>query len=68
MGYLHEVQIFMNFTNGPASCENLCWAMLACGIQAMRSNDRFLDKECTIDFTIAYTPGKHLCIPDTLYI
>ena len=24
-GYLHEVQTFMNFTNGPMNHENLCW-------------------------------------------
>ena len=27
MGYLHEAQIFKNFTNAPTSHENLCWAI-----------------------------------------
>ena len=27
MPYLHEVQIFTNFTNGLMSRENLCWAV-----------------------------------------
>ena len=43
MGYLHEVETFMNFTNGPMSRENLCWAVAKVqlwvhGMQAM-SND-----------------------------
>ena len=35
IGYLYEMQIFMNFMNDPTSHENLCWAVPKVRLQVL---------------------------------